>query len=117
MASIDPSASARNASDEYNPPPALGSHALHTGLGDDKLAAGVDLHDLIPVVLLDVLDISNSLSYAGVGDEDRNGFVLSSNLLVIEYLRRKSSSGLTIGQVCADTDKYLGWVKLLKFGS
>lgn len=86
MASIDPSASARNAPDEYNPPPSLSSHALHTSFGDNELAAGVDLHDLIPVVFLDVFDISNPLSYAGVCDQDRNGFVLSSNLLVIEYL-------------------------------
>lgn len=67
MAAVDTAAATRDAAHEDDAAPGLGSHPGQAGLDDDELAAGVDLHDLVPVVLANVLGVADPATQAGVG--------------------------------------------------
>lgn len=84
MAPVDATTATGDAAHENHPAPALLPHPKETGLGNDKLTAGVDLHYVVPVLLFNVLGVSNSPANAGIGDENRHGLVLGSNFGQLE---------------------------------
>lgn len=87
VAAVDAAAAARDAPDEDDPPPLLGPHAGEAGLGDDELAARVDLHHLVPVVLANVGRVADAAPEPGVGDEDRDGRVPARDVVMREDAR------------------------------
>ena len=79
VTSIEPSTTTGDTPNQNNSSPALRPHPRDAGLGDDKLAAAVDLHRLVPVILLDVADIADTTPHARVCHQDRDGLVPGCN--------------------------------------
>lgn len=84
VTTVNPSPTASNAPDQDNAPPPFQPHPRDAGLGNHKLAAGVDFQDVVPVVLVNLRNVSCAAGPAGVGHEDGNCRVSGGDLGILQ---------------------------------
>lgn len=75
MTSVQATSPTGNAAHENNSPPALRAHPFHSSLCNDKLASGIDFHNVIPVLFLNILDMSNATANASICNQHGYRFV------------------------------------------
>lgn len=110
MTPVDSPTAARNAAHENDTAPPLSAHAGQAGLCHDELAAGVDLHHLVPVVLANVRRVADPATKAGIGDEHRDGLVLLRDLAVGEDAGHQVPGRFSGGEVGLEGDEELRWI-------
>lgn len=115
MTPVDAPSPARDAAHQNHPPPALPPHARQARLGDDKLTPRINLQGEVPVVFLNVLDVSDAAACAGISDQDGDGLVSGADGRVGEHVGDQQAGGFARGEVCAGRAKELFRMKPLEF--
>lgn len=105
MASIQTTSSTRNTTHENDSPPALRTHSLHSSLGNDKLASGIDFHNVIPVLFLNILDMSNATANASVCNQHRYRLVFLGDGRSAQYGCDKVARGFSVGKIGLGSDE------------
>jgi len=70
MAAIDTRAPSSNGADVYHPTPTLLLHMRHGQLGDDERTPQIHIHRVIPLLDVELEDVTNPLPVASIGYED-----------------------------------------------
>lgn len=116
MASIQATSPTRNAAHENHSSPALCTHPFHSSLCNDKLAPGVDFHHVIPVLFLNVFDMSNATANAGICNQHRYRFVFLGDGRRTQHCGDKGARGFSVGQIGLGRDEELIRMALSELG-
>lgn len=79
MTPINSSSSTRNTPHHNHSTPGLRPHPQQTSFSHDKLTPRINLQHVIPVIFLNVLDVSYATARAGIGHKYRDGFMFSAD--------------------------------------
>ena len=70
VATINTSATCSNRRDIHHSPPRLLQHMRHSQLGDDKRAPQIDINCIVPLLDVNVKDVTCALAVACIHDQD-----------------------------------------------
>lgn len=105
MASIQATSPTRNAAHENHSPPVLRTHPFHSSLCNDKLTSGIDFHNVIPVLFLDILDMSNATANASICNQYGNRFMFLGDVRRAQHGCDKIACGFSVCEIGLGSDK------------
>lgn len=105
MTSIQATSPTRNASHKNHSSPALCTHSFHGSLRNDKLTAGIDFHNVIPVLFFDILDMSNATANASICNQYGYRFVFLGDGRRTQHGCDKIARGFSVCKVGLGSDE------------